>query len=220
MNFNFSETTGLGTTGTSQLEGDRIHTVKFDGCEATDYKDGQYKVLRIKFSNNEGTFTHTIFEPRPEDLQDTQGAYGPNPSNMKCMITTLRHLAAAVSPKLQETLNKLPDNMSWDQFRNQVVEASKDGIGVETKIKLFKRERTDVNTGEKRVEAEFPRYILSYDREGKLYMRTNFIGNNTHFTTKELTDMQKRNTAVPTPVEGTITSGGTKLADPDFDEEL
>ena len=46
MNFNFSETTGLGTTGTSQLEGDRIHTVKFDGCEATDYKDGQYKVLR------------------------------------------------------------------------------------------------------------------------------------------------------------------------------
>lgn len=219
MNFNFSETAGLGASGSRQLEGDKIHTVKFDGCEATDYKDGQFKVLRIKFSNEDGSFAHTIFEPRPEDFQDTQGSFGPNPAVIKTVITTLRHLGVAVSPNLSKVLDELPNNLSWDQFRNKVVEAAQDGVGKETKIKLLKRERTDPNTGEKRVEAEFPRYILSYDRSGKLYMRTNFIGKNVYFTKKELEEMQKRETAAPTAINAAAPAG-QKLADPDFDDEL
>lgn len=222
MNFNFSETAGLGeTNGTKQLEGNKIHTVKFDGCEAVDLKDGQYKTLRIKFSNDEGTFNHTIFEPKDGDDKDTQGAYGPNPAPVKEMITTLRHLAAAVSPNLMEALNTMPDNLSWDQFRKKIVDASADGVGKTTKIKLFKRERVDVNTGEKRTTSEFPRYILAYDREGKLYMRTNFIGDKTYFTTKELQKMQTEAKAKPTNADDfDADRPTTKLEDPDFEDEL
>jgi len=226
MNFNFSETAGLGeSNGAKQLEGNKIHTVKFDGCEAVDLKDGQYKTLRIKFSNEDGAFTHTIFEPRDGDDQDTQGTYGPNPSPVKEMITLLRHLAAAVSPGLMEAINTMPNNLSWDQFRQKVVEASADGIGKTTKIKLLKREKTDQNTGEKRINAEFPRYIIAYDREGKLYMRTNFIGDKTYFTTKELQKMRTEAAAKPTSAddfdnETTSTKPVNQLADPDFDDEL
>jgi hypothetical protein len=219
MNFNFSETAGLGeSNGAQQLEGNKIHTVKFDGCEATDLKDGQYKTLRIKFSNDEGVFTHTIFEPRDGDDQDTQGTYGPNPAPLKEMITLLRHLGAAVSPNLVEALNTMPNNLSWDQFRKKVVDASADGIGKTTKIKLFKREKTDVNTGEKRVNAEFPRYIIAYDREGKLYMRTNFIGDKTYFTTKELQKMQAEATAKPTSSDEFDTRA--EAGDSDFDDNI
>jgi len=220
MNFNISETAGLGEISTSrQLEGNKIHTVKFDGCEATDLKDGQYHTLQIKFSNDEGSFTHTIFEPREQDMVDGQSVYGPTPSMMKNLTTTLRHLGAAVSPGLTQFLNNPLPDMSWDLFRKKVVEASKDGIGKETKIKLLARETTDAN-GLKQTRVEFPRYVVGYRRDGGLFMRTNFIGDNVYFTKKELEDIQKVANAKPTNSDDFTFTAPAAKDDKDFDDEI
>lgn len=189
MNFNTEEI----KVSTPRLKGNQIHTVVFDGIEAVDLKDGLYKTLQFKFHNNEGTFTHTEFELKDEDAQETMGQFGKQPSRLMSFMTLLRHLGNAVSPNLVKLCNdkNALNNITWDQLRKKVVEAAKDGIGKETKIKLLSRMRTDPNTGEQREIAEFPRYIVAYNRQGELYMQTNFIGNNTYFTNKEITRMKQ-----------------------------
>jgi hypothetical protein len=207
MNFNFngSEIANVGASK-GQLEGNKIHDVQFDGCEAVEFKDGTMKVLRINFSNDEGTFQHTIFEPRDGDDQDTDGMYGKNPSRIKEMMTLLRHLGAAVCPALVEYINSINGSVTWDQIRKKIVEVTTPAIGTKTKIKLLAKKRTDPNTGAERNDAVFPSYFLSYSREGSLYMRTKFIGPRLVFTDKELTAIKNQETAKPVSVSSADTN--------------
>ena len=219
MNFNFngSEIANIGVSK-GQLEGNKIHEVQFDGCEAVELKDGTMKVIRIKFSNDEGTFTHTIFEPRQGDDQDTDGMYGKNPSRIKEMMTLFRHLGHAVCPELPKYIDSIKGSVSWDQIRNKIVEVTTPAIGNKTKIKLLakKRNYTDPNTGEQRErnDAVFPSYFLAYNKEGELYMRSKFIGNGIIFTDKELANIKKQETAKPVSVSGANTEifGATAVA--------
>lgn len=215
MNFNFngSEIANVGASK-GQLEGNKIHDVQFDGCEAVELKDGTMKVLRIKFSNDEGVFNHTIFEPRDGDDQDTDGMYGKNPSRIKEMMTLLRHLGAAVCPALVEYINSINGSVTWDQIRKKIVEVTTPAIGTKTKIKLLAKKRTDPNTGAERSDAVFPSYFLSYNREGALYMRTKFIGPRLVFTDKELTAIKNQENAKPVSVSSADTSifGATAVA--------
>lgn len=210
MNFNFngSEIANVDASK-GQLEGNKIHDVQFDGCEAIELKDGTMKVIRIKFSNDEGTFNHIVFEPRDGDDQDTDGMYGKNPSRIKEMMTLLRHLGAAVCPALVEYINSINGSVTWDQIRKKIVEVTTPAIGTKTKIKLLakKRNYTDPNTGEQkeRNDAVFPSYFLSYSREGALYMRTKFIGPRLVFTDKELTAIKNQENAKPVSVSSTNT---------------
>lgn len=199
MNFDFESTAGVSQSSTRKpLEGNMIHEVIFDGCEARDFTGAQdsskqFHVLEIKFHNDNGYFTHTIWEPREEDLKDREGAFGMQPSNFKVMMYTLKHLIDAVNPELGKKIDNKEVKLSaesWDALRKAMVENTAPGIGVSTKIKLIKN-----NKG----EAMFP-YFLNYNKEGKLYMATNFIGNGVFFTTKELDKIKKANTAQPTPV--------------------
>ena len=209
MNFNTEEIKA--SANAPRLKGNQIHTVKFKGAEAVDFKDSEYKCIRFNFANDEGTFSHTEFPLKDGDDCATDGIYGKQPSRLLCLMTFLRHLGNAVSPNLVALCNDKTAlvNLSWEQFRNKVVEACKDGIDKETKIKLLTRIRTDANTGEQREEAEFPRYFLNYNRSGELYMSTNFIGNGTYFTNKELTKMKN---AEKKPVD--ITKTTTANVDP------
>lgn len=216
MNFNTEE-----IKVTARLAGNQVHTVKFDGIEAVDFKDGEMKALRINFSNPGGVFSHTIFPLKDGDDKDTEGLYGKNPSNLTVMMNLLRHLGNAVSPKLVEFCNNttLLANLTWDQFRTHVVEAAKEGIGKETKIKLFSRTRTNNQTGEQYEEAVFPSYFVKYSKEGRLYFDTTFIGPNVAFTSKELDKIKKATTAVPTPVGETPNFGSSLIENKseDFD---
>ena len=75
MNFNFNATAGSSqSTSKPRLKGNDIYTVKFDECEVKDItgvKDPTltYKTLVIKFSNEDGVFEHTVFEPRSTDFE-------------------------------------------------------------------------------------------------------------------------------------------------------
>lgn len=203
MNFNFNETAGISqNSAKNKLEGNKIHEVTFDGCEKVDFKDGQFKVLRITFSNNEGEFVHTIFQPdESRDMQDTQGAFGPQPANYKSMMLLLKHLIDAVNPELGKAIDsgkKSINTTSWDSLRDLMVKATETGKGTKTKIKLFKN---------KKGEAVFPGFLAAYSRTGQLYMTTNCIGNNIFFTAKELKRIQTAETAKPTTITNDFSAG-------------
>lgn len=202
MNFNGNELAGLGEVRKT-LEGNKIHEVTFDGCEAVEFKEGTMKVLRINFSNADGTFSHTVFEPREGDDQDTDGMYGKNPSRVKEMMTLFRHLGNAVCPELTTFVDSINGSITWDQIRKKVVEITTPAIGNQTKIKLLSKKRTDQNTGTTYTEAVFPAFFLAYNRSGQLYMRTNFIGPKTYFLDKELTAIKKQETEQPVAVSNT-----------------
>jgi hypothetical protein len=110
MNFDFSFTAGNSQSGTrKQFEGNAIYTVKFDGCEYREFTSQEgvdFKVLDIKFSNEDGQYTKTFFEPKDSDSKDTQGVYGPNPSNVKQMMFALKHLIDATNPELSKKIDK------------------------------------------------------------------------------------------------------------------
>lgn len=207
MNFNLSITSGNSQSSIrQQLAGNAIHEVIFDGCEARDFAGQQdasknFKVLEIKFSNKDGVFTHTVWEPRPEDAQERQGAFGPQPSNVMTMLYLFKHLIDAVNPEFGAQIDKKEATItasSWDALRQLMVEKTNPGKGTVTKIKLIKN-----NKG----EAIFP-YFLSYDRDGKTpRMTTNFIGDKIFFTTKELEKIKKSETAQPVNIN-------TNTADP------
>lgn len=197
MDFDFGMTAGSSQSSVrKQLEGNAIHEVKFDGCEARDIEGKQdptkkFKVLDIKFSNNDGYFTETIWEPTDADMEDRQGPYGSQPSNFKAMMYKFKHLIDAVNPALAAKIDSGEQKLNastWDGLRNLMVQATTPGIGKTTKIKLIKN-----NKG----EAIFP-YFANYSKEGRFYMSTNFIGDNIFWTSKELTKMQNAATATPT----------------------
>jgi hypothetical protein len=198
MNFDFESTAGVSQSSTRKpLEGNMIHDVIFDGCEARDFtgtqdSTKQFHVLEIKFHNDNGYFTHTIWEPREEDLKDREGAFGLQPSNFKVMMYTLKHLIDAVNPELGKKIDNKEVKLtveSWEALRKFMVDNTASGVGTTTKIKLIKN-----NKG----EAMFP-YFLNYNKENKLYMSTNFIGNGVFFTNKELDKIKKAESAKPTP---------------------
>lgn len=215
MNFNFSDAVNSQNGQRAQLAGDMIHDVTFDGCEARDFESTQnpgqkFRVLEIKFSNKDGQFTHTVWEPKQEDFEDRQGAFGAQPSNVAFMVYLFKHLLDAVNPDASAKINNgelkmevTPNN--WDSVRKFMVEQTTPGNGTETKIKLVKKNNGD---------AMFP-YFLNYNREGKLYMSTNFIGKNIFFTTKELQRISRAQAAKPTN-QGVTMPAATS----DFDDDI
>lgn len=222
MNFSFADASNSQNTGRKQLEGNKIHEVTFDGCEIRDFAGQQdpsklFKVLEIRFSNNDGQFVHTVWQPRDEDFQDRESAQGyKQPANALTMLYLFKHLIDAVNPEAAEKINKGELKMdvnpnNWEAVRKFMAEQTEVGKGKTTKIKLIKN-----NKG----EAIFP-YFLSYNRDGKPYMTTNFIGENIYFLTKELEKIEKANTAKPTQAESLSLSSVTASKDEsDFDDEI
>lgn len=219
MNFDFSETAGLSQSNVVKpLEGNKIHTVIFDGCEARDFAGQQdpsktFRVLEVKFHNDEGVFTHTIWEPREEDAQDQPNPWGGmRPARLTEMKYLIKHLIDAVNPDLGKKIDKKEASLTaqnWVALRNVIIEATNPGKGTETKIKLVKN-----NKG----EAMFP-YFLNYSRDGKLYMSTNFIGNGVFFTTKELDKIKKSETK-PVEIDTTPSLDTPKQENTDFDLDI
>lgn len=200
MNFNFDQTAGISQSTTrQQLAGNAIHEVTFDGCEIRDFDGVQnpnqkFHNLDIKFSNADGVFVHTVWEPRDSDMEDRVGPFGALPSNAKAMMLLFKHLIDAVNPELAKKIDagevKITAN-DWNKLREVMVKATDPGKGKATKIKLLKN-----NKG----EAIFP-YFANYNRAGALSMSTNFIGDHIFFTNKELTRIEKESKATPTPVD-------------------
>lgn len=205
MVFDFSEAAGKAQSSSKPLlEGNKIHTVKFLGCERRTIQgkkdpNATYDVLEIKFENEKGTFTHTIWALTDESkYKDSISPNGiKNPSEATTVKYLFFHLLKAINPELSAKIEsgekKLPFKPGtpaeiWEQLCQVFIKATESSKGKETQIKLLMNKKGD---------AIFP-YFLNYSKEGEIYMSTNFIGENLGFTAKEKTYISKMQSAAPT----------------------
>lgn len=207
--FNFGDTAGASQSSfRPQLPGNEIHEVQFDGVEIEDIQGKKdptqvYKVLKLKFSNDKGTFEHTIFEPRQEDFVRTTNNYTdkqgkpatmPVASNVEAMKLLIKHAIDAIVPAYGEKIDKKEvqfGGKDWEQLRQNVKAVLDKGKGVTTKIKLI-----NDNKG----NARFPGFFTGVNTEDQAYVRNNFIGNSVGFTAYEKTRIGQAATAKPTPM--------------------
>jgi hypothetical protein len=200
MNLSFDGGAATSTV-VAQLAGNAIHDVTFKGVEAKtiESKDGdKYDILSIKFAGENGAiFEDSIFEPKAGDDQRKKNNFGyENPSNVEEMMFKVKHLLAAVAPKVAEKIEKAGgmDVGSWSALRDFVVkytaEAAKNGA--KTQIKLISRTDSKGVT-----RAHFPSFVLGINKDNKAYPKTNFIGATLAFTAKEQAKIDEAATAKP-----------------------
>lgn len=209
INYNFNTTAGASQSNNVKgLEGNKIHDVIFKGVEKLTLKE-KYNVLQIKFANEEGMYTETIFEPNEKSLErssrdDKNGNKVESPSGLESMMLLIRHLIDAVNPKLGEKIDAgtTPMNVAgWDNLCAFVKKATDPGIGSATKIKLIKN-----NQG----YARFPYFARIRKDDNKAIVSNNFIGDSVFFSDYEMKQQEKQASAKPTP----IASIGVDVADP------
>lgn len=170
----------------TQLPGNAIHTVKWMGAESKDIEPkaggDKMKVLVLKFKNDAGVFEETIFEAKPGDDKRVVNQWKyESPSAVEETMFKIKHLLAALNPKIAKQIEEKGFQVSsWDELRNFVVKQTTASIGTETEIKIFSR--TDAKGV---VRTNFPSFVLSINKAGAVYPKTNFIGEKLAFTAKE-----------------------------------
>jgi len=205
--FSFGATAGASqSTAKPKLVGNSLHVVKFDECVSDDIvgvKDPTitYKVLKLRFSNDDGAFEHTVFEPKAEDfarkeneITDKNGNKQkiPQPSNVESMMLLFKHVIDVVNPTVAGQIDREEKNLSapsWDVLRTLVISILTPGKGTKTTIKLLKN---------KNGEAVFPGFFAGLTKEGKAYVRNNFIGDKVAFSAYEVDRIKNEANAIVT----------------------
>lgn len=224
--FSFDATAGTSqSTSKPNLVGNNIYDVKLDGTEIKDIQGVKdptaiYKVLKIKFSNDEGAFEHTVFEPKPDDFKRTETEFKnkngntekiPQPSNVESMMLLFKHIIDAFVPEVAAQIDKKEKSLAakdWDSLRKLVAAILEKGKDRTNKIKLIKN-----SAG----EAKFPGFFAGLSREGICYVRNNFVGPKVAFSAYEITKMNNESTAKPTPVDDFISDAPQTSEDSGLD---
>lgn len=206
--YSFNTTAGASqSTVKPKLAGNSIYSVKFTECELKDVqgvKDTEkvYKQLILKFENEDGAFEHTVWEPRPEDFErkdsEIKNKNGmlekiPNPSGVETMMLLFKHAIDSINPtvaKQIDTKEKSLGASDWESLRTLVSKILNAGKNTPTKIKLLKN---------KNGEAVFPGFFSGLTRDGKAFIRNNFIGDKVSFSSYEVDRIKKEASATPTP---------------------
>lgn len=229
MSFSFDATAGASQSTTKpRLEGNNIYDVVLDGYELQDIigvKDPTmvYKVIKLKFSNDAGSFEHTVFEPKPEDFKRTSneitnkktGAkeHIPQPSNVESMMLLFKHIIDAFVPEIASQIDKKEKSLgakSWDDMRKLIGAILDKGKGRTSKVKLIKD-----NKG----EAKFPGFFSGLTKEGVAYIRNNFVGEKVAFSAYEISRINSEATAKVTPAS-TFTEADLTDSTPETDLDL
>jgi len=215
-NFSFSATAGTSqSTVKPALKGNDIFDVTFDGVEIKDFEGKKdptktFRTLVFKFSNDDGEFQHVIFEPTPDgfgglsdfargesEYKDKDGKINkiPQPSVKESIMLMFKHLIDVVNPSVAKAIDSKEKELiakDWDGIRILVEKILIKGVGTETKIKLINNTKG---------EPKFPVFFAAVNREGKAYIRNNFIGDKVAFTPYELTRIKNASTAKPTNMD-------------------
>lgn len=186
------------------LAGFEIHNVVFKGAEKPDFngKDGTiYKTVVLKFENEVGTFSATIFEPKDEDYTRKPSQFGGlNPCRVDIILDEFKQIVEAVNPTYykEHIEGASPRFKNWEELRAGFVDITKPGIGVHTKIKLEKN---------KKGEAQFPAFPMTITRDGVLKRTSTYIGSNIAWTDKEVKAKNNYVAAAVTPMATRATLG-------------
>lgn len=182
-----------------------IYNVKLENVEVAEIKgtkdpNAVYKILRVRFSNDEGYYEESIFFPdmneatkRPKFPGRDGGPDYEMPSTWERIKMFIAQTANTLNPegfkKFQDASGKFK---SFDDIANAYVKIMSKAIGAETELKLVARQRKDGA-----IEPTLPRFVR-LNRDGVLYCSDNFIGKNLFFTPYEEKEKAKFMNAKPT----------------------
>ena len=184
-----------------------IYDVKFVGCEVREFagkKDPSqsYKVLDIKFENEDGYFNVTNFFPNEgDDVRRTyEGKNGGTvelPSNLETLMAVVAQTAQVLNPSGYEKMQKASGKFkSFDDVAKALIQITDPVKGTETKLKLIGKNR------EGKVVADIPR-LLGINKQGEKFVADNYIGSKLFFTDYEETQRVNYTKATPTKMADT-----------------
>ena len=187
FNFGISKDSAVKTVR-PQLKPWNIYDVKFIGCEVREFAGKKnpnevYKVLDIKFENEDGYFTVTKFFPKPGDdvrreVDAKNGGKRELASNFEELMNIVKQTAEVLNPEGFKKMSELSSKFkSFDDVANTLVKVTDKVKGCETKIKLVGRNRDN------RVVAEIPNITGVFD--GVATITDNYIGNKLFFSDYE-----------------------------------
>lgn len=182
-----------------------IYDVKFVGCEIREFagkKDPSqsYKVLDIKFENEDGYFTVTSFFPKEgDDIRRTyEGKNGGTvelPSNFETLMAIVKQTAEVLNPAGYEKMQKASGSFrSFDDVAKALITVTNPVKGSTTKLKLIGKNRDG------KVVADIPR-LVGINKQGESFVADNYIGSKLFFTDYEETQRENYTKAVPTKME-------------------
>lgn len=221
FNFGISKESAIKTVR-PRLKPWNIYDVKFVGCEIREFagkKDPNvsYKVLDIKFENEEGYFTVTKFFPKPGDdkrleVATANGGKRELASNFEELMNVVRQTAEVLNPdgfkKMAELSSKFK---SFDDVAKTLIAITDKVKGCETKIKLVGR------TKDNRVEAEIPNITSVFD--GTATITDNYIGSRLFFSDYEEKKREEYLNTKPTDPEKKSEKKAESKKDPLMDVE-
>ena len=168
----------------------------FKGVEHKVSDNGEWEWCIFNFQGvNGGFFSDRNFGFGKDAGVRKKTQYGENPSQYESFMMKVKHLIRAVAPEVLEAMQKgeitfAPKSKSdvFKQYTLFLAEVLQDAIGRKTSIKLIKD-----NKG----KTVMPPFFAAVGREGDVYMKTNFIGDNLSFTTKEKEVIDREAVAKP-----------------------
>ena len=216
FNFGISKESAVKTVR-PQLKPWNIYDVKFMGCEVREFagkKDPNvtYKVLDVKFENEDGFFTATKFFPKQGDderrkVKNSNGGERELASNFEELMNFVKQTVEVLTPEGFKTMSELSSKFkSFDDVAKVMIKVTDKMKGCETKIKLIGRNRDN------RVVAEIPNITSVFDGEAKI--TDNYIGDKLFFSNYELDQRDAYLKAAPTDMKK---KEETKKADPLMD---
>jgi hypothetical protein len=187
FNFGISKESAVKTVR-PQLKPWNIYDVKFMGCEVREFAGKKnpnevYKVLDIKFENEDGYFTVTKFFPKQGDdvrreVDAKNGGKRELASNFEELMNVVKQTAEVLNPEGFKKMSELSSKFkSFDDVANTLVKITDRVKGCDTKIKLVGRNRDN------RVVAEIPNITVVFD--GVATITDNYIGNKLFFSDYE-----------------------------------
>lgn len=207
FNFGISKESAVKTVR-PQLKPWNIYDVKFMGCEVREFagkKDPNvtYKVLDIKFENEDGYFTVTKFFPKPGDdqrrkVKNSNGGEREMASNFEELMNIVKQTVEVLTPEGFKTLSELsPKFKSFEDVAKVMIKVTDKVKGCETKIKLVGRNRDN------RVVAEIPNITSVFD--GVATITDNYIGSKLFFSNWEEGQRDAYLNSKPTEMKATKT---------------
>lgn len=213
FNFGISKESAVKTVR-PQLKPWNIYDVTFVGCEVREFAGKKnpnetYKVLDIKFENEDGYFTVTKFFPKAGDDQrrevDTKnGGKRELASNFEELMNVVKQTAAVLTPEGFNKMSELsPKFKSFDDVVKTLIAITDKVKGSQTKIKLVGRTRDN------RVVAEIPTITSVFD--GVATITDNYIGSKLFFSDYEEGKRAEYLKSKPTDMQATAAKADALL---------
>lgn len=190
-----------------------IYKVKFEGARIDEVKGTKdpsavYRILKVRFANDEGYYEESIFFPKDGDEErptskiknkDGKEIEIERPSSLENTEMFIAQVSAVLNPEMFKKLQQFAAEGKLKDFDTVakffVEKICKPAIGKETNLKLIGKEDK-----EKNIQPRLP-YFTNINKQGELYVSDNFIGDKLFFSDYEETQRKKYLSAKPTDMK-------------------